>query len=307
MIKYPPIAPLILPGDLKYMAACLGTGQINDGPMVRKLEYELAEFHGGDCVCVSSGTSALEIILRFVGWASYTIPYCSHISTVAAARAAGALRFECASEPYIAADLNGRLAHAGAVADACQTPFTPGLLKNRKAVALSFGALKSITGGTGGAILSENPKLIQFAREYKTYGRAIGGDDSDIVRFGSNHKMTDINAALALAQWERREEIIADRWRIHYAYAKLLGDRIPHRHNSEVPWLVDCNVSAEFAASGTFRACLRQYGHYDCLRDYITNWQQAQAPITAVYLPSHFNLPQTEIEKYAEIIMEAHK
>jgi dTDP-4-amino-4,6-dideoxygalactose transaminase len=302
-----PIFPLITLADRATMSAAAGMGEINNGPWTRKLEEAIGNYHKCDCVCVSSGTSALEIILRYIGHCSYTVPYCSHISTAASALTAGAARLECSSEPFIDADLNGRLARCGEVGDACQSPFTPGLLDERRAVALSFGALKSITGGTGGAIISNDHGLIHFSREYKSYGRFAGGLDCDIIRIGSNHKMSDINAALAFSQWSRREEIIADRWRLYHAYKGLLGDRILPRSNLEVPWLIDCNVSAEFAASGTFRAHHPQYGHYKCLRDYITNWRDAMAPATVVYLPSYFNMQQADIEKYACMIMEDDK
>jgi dTDP-4-amino-4,6-dideoxygalactose transaminase len=302
-----PIAPSIMLEDMKYVARACVSGNINDGPITRMLEEAVGKYHGCGCVCVSSGTSALEIIFRHTGYHNYTIPYCSHISTVAAAINAGAKRFECSKEPFITADLNGRHSHVGDISDACQSPFTRGVLKGRRAVALSFGALKSITGGTGGAVLSDNEHLLAFARAYKSYGRVSGAPDYWIARIGSNHKMSDINAALALAQWERHEEIIEDRWRIHNAYTALLGDMIQKRHNTEVPWLIDCLVSPEFAASSKFRPYHPQYGHYEILRGYITNWQEALAPVDMVFLPSHFNLPQSEVEKYAQMVMEANK
>ncbi len=307
MIKYPPIAPDIRPDDMKYLSRVLATGNINDGPVTRMLENEVGKYHNCGCVCVSSGTSALEIILQYVGYASYTIPYCSHISTVAAAIRAGAKSFECSSEPYISVDLNGRLSHVGMVSDACQSILTRGLMRGRLAVALSFGPLKLITGGGGGAILSEDNNLLAFAACYKSYGRIPGGRDDQIVRLGSNHKMSDINSALALAQWERRKWIIEDRWRIHSAYTALLGNRIPPRHNTEVPWLIDCDVSEEFAASEIFRPYHPAYGHYHVLRDYLKNWKDALQTRTRIYLPSHFGLPQEEIEKYSQVVMEAHK
>lgn len=307
MITYPPIELLPAAADVDAVCRCVGSGQLNDGRITRQLEDAIGKYHDCECVCVSSGTSALEIILRYIGHGSYTIPFCSHISTVAAAINAGASRFECVTEPFISADLNGRLANCGEIADACQSALTIGIMEGRKAVALSFGPIKTITGAGGGAILSRDPDLILYAREYKSYGRRIGGDDSNTLRIGSNHKMSDVNAALALSQWNRREEIIEDKWRIHNAYAALLKDRIWPRKKNEVPWLIECTVSPIFAAYNTFRAYHPQYGHYPVLRDYITNWSAAQAPTSAVYLPSQFGLPQKDIEKYAHIIVEKDK
>lgn len=306
-IKYPPIAPRVVPGDTRYLGQALAFGSLNDGAYTHELERCMSDYHDAECVCVGSGTTALEMILRYVGWRECTIPFCSHISTAHAAILAGFRKLECSETPFVAADLNGRLAHCGAVADACQSIFTKGLLTNRMAAALSFGALKNITGGTGGAIISKDSKLIAWARRYKSYGRDPGKSDGEAVAVGSNHKMSDINAALAIGQWERRDEIIADRWRLHYEYTKLLGGRIPARHNTEVPWMIDCRVSPEFAASGTFRPTHPQFGHYEHLREYITNWERALAPTTLVYLPSQFGLTQEEIERFAAIILEAHK
>lgn len=89
---------------------------------------------------------------------------------------------------------------------------------------LSFHPRKAITTGEGGAILSNDEKIIERCRRLMNHGQQILPDKRDIVEPGLNYRLTDFQAALGLSQLERFDQILADRKRAVEKYAKLLSD-----------------------------------------------------------------------------------
>lgn len=73
--------------------------------------------------------------------------------------------------------------------------------------ALSFYADKTITTGEGGMLLTDDAALSREANTYKHDGRRERGIDV-IERQGYNFRITDLQAAIGVAQLERREAII---------------------------------------------------------------------------------------------------
>ena len=96
------------------------------------------------------------------------------------------------------------------IEDACQAHLAE--WRNRKVSTLgdlgcfSFQASKNLNSGEGGAILSNNQELIQACRSFHNNGRGMGSYDFSYVRNGSNHRMTEFQAALLLEQLTRLEE-----------------------------------------------------------------------------------------------------
>jgi dTDP-4-amino-4,6-dideoxygalactose transaminase len=94
--------------------------------------------------------------------------------------------------------------------DACQAHLAE--WRNRKVSTLgdlgcfSFQASKNLNCGEGGAILSNNEELIRVCDSFHNNGRGQAGPGFSYVRNGCNHRMTEFQAALLLAQWERLEE-----------------------------------------------------------------------------------------------------
>jgi perosamine synthetase len=75
----------------------------------------------------------------------------------------------------------------------------------------SFSANKTITAGQGGMIVTDDDALHDRLRELKDQGRrkgGTGGDDAHPV-LGFNFKFTDLQAAVALAQFEEIERRVA--------------------------------------------------------------------------------------------------
>ena len=90
---------------------------------------------------------------------------------------------------------------------------------------LSFSPNKIITTGQGGAILTNDERLQVRARELKDQGRPVRGTGGDDVHdsVGYNFKLTNLQAALGLAQLGYLERRMARLKQIYRTYAHALN------------------------------------------------------------------------------------
>jgi perosamine synthetase len=74
----------------------------------------------------------------------------------------------------------------------------------------SLTETKSITCGEGGVVVTDDPRIARKARLIRNHGEGVAGEswsDADLVNVvGMNFRLTDIQAALAIAQLEQLEE-----------------------------------------------------------------------------------------------------
>ncbi len=77
----------------------------------------------------------------------------------------------------------------------------------------SFYATKTISTGEGGMLVSKNKDLIEFAKQYRNYGKF------DYKVEGLNYRLSEFTAAIGCVQAERQDEIIA--WKNEYAKKHL--------------------------------------------------------------------------------------
>jgi len=100
----------------------------------------------------------------------------------------------------------------------------------------SFHPRKSITTGEGGMVVTNNAALADRIRSLKHFGldKAADRESAVFARMGTNSKLSDILAALGLAQMERVEEFLARRRELAARYDALLADR-PGIDFPEVP------------------------------------------------------------------------
>jgi perosamine synthetase len=82
----------------------------------------------------------------------------------------------------------------------------------------SFYATKLITTGEGGMLLSNDARVLALARDLRQYDE----QEDDTPRF--NYKMTDLQAALGLAQLQRLPQFLARRQAIAARYRQGLQD-----------------------------------------------------------------------------------
>jgi perosamine synthetase len=113
---------------------------------------------------------------------------------------------------------------------------------------LSFFADKTITTGEGGALLTNDPALAEGCAYFRNQGRLDRGSFVH-PRLGYNFRLTDIQAAIGLAQLDKLTEIIDRKRKNEQYYRELLADleevafptvdpeseRVPFRVNILVP------------------------------------------------------------------------
>ncbi len=94
-----------------------------------------------------------------------------------------------------------------------------------RASCLSFYATKQITTGEGGMILTDDDRFAAACRTLRNHGRE-DSSGATCARLGFSYRMSEINAALGLAQIGRLEEILQKRRSAARAYfGKLIDNR----------------------------------------------------------------------------------
>lgn len=91
------------------------------------------------------------------------------------------------------------------------------------AAIFSFNGNKLVTGGGGGAILTNCEDWARRARHLSTQARSSSSYEYDAVGF--NYRLTNLNAAVIVAQLERLEEMVVARQKAAAAYTAVLVGR----------------------------------------------------------------------------------
>jgi perosamine synthetase len=230
----------------------LRSGRLSLGPMQERFERSFADLLGvPDAVAVSSGTAALHLGVRALGWGPgdsvVTTPF-SFVASVncllyegvapafcdvdpvtlnidpAAARAAldertaGLLPVDILGYPAALPELAATAAERGLglLEDACEALGAidgEGRPVGARGVpaAFAFYANKQLTTGEGGMLTVADPELAARLRSERNQGRApdMGWVDHD--RLGFNYRLSEVQAALGVAQLERLDELLAAR------------------------------------------------------------------------------------------------
>ncbi|MDD3654160.1 MAG: DegT/DnrJ/EryC1/StrS family aminotransferase [Desulfotomaculaceae bacterium] len=87
----------------------------------------------------------------------------------------------------------------------------------------AFYPNKQITTGEGGVIASNSSKLAELCRSMRNQGRSNDNIWLNHCRLGYNYRMSELSAALGVAQMERIDEILARREALACAYHARLG------------------------------------------------------------------------------------
>lgn len=125
----------------------------------------------------------------------------------------------------------------------------------------AFYPNKQITTGEGGCIVTDDKRLADLCRSMRNQGRAIPSGPGSMVassaahgampgaswlsheRLGYNYRLSEINAALGVAQMRRFDEILAKRQRVADMYISRLMDNhdviLPNVHElTRMSWFV---------------------------------------------------------------------
>lgn len=114
--------------------------------------------------------------------------------------------------------------------EALGTYYTEAKYKNKFAGTIgdvgvySFNGNKIITTGGGGMIVSNDEELLRHAKHLTTQAKA---DEANFIHdeIGFNYRMTNLQAALGIAQLEQLEHFIKVKEENYFAYCKAIEDR----------------------------------------------------------------------------------
>ena len=79
---------------------------------------------------------------------------------------------------------------------------------------LAFYANKQMTTAEGGIVLTDDDDLARMLRSLVNQGRSDDGAWLVHARLGFNYRMSDVHAAIGVAQLERLDDMLADRARV---------------------------------------------------------------------------------------------
>jgi len=217
------------------------------GDKVKTFTAKYAEYHQAKHgICVNSGTIALSIALKSVGIGcgeEVLVPGYTFVATATAILDVGAIpvfvdidpqtynidinKIEAAiTERTVAimpVHFGGRPVDMDSLLEICKKHNLKiiedaaqawGSEWNHKKVGaignaggFSFQSSKNVTSAEGGIILTNDDEIAKFCRSYSNCGRVDGGVWYEHYYLGGNFRMTEFQAAVLLAQFERYPEL----------------------------------------------------------------------------------------------------
>jgi perosamine synthetase len=87
----------------------------------------------------------------------------------------------------------------------------------------AFYPNKQMTTGEGGMITTNDPQVAELCRSMRNQGRDTNGAWLRHVRVGYNYRLSELHAALGLAQLERIDSILASRAEVAHRYSEFLS------------------------------------------------------------------------------------
>ena len=230
----------------------LRSGRLSLGPMLERFERDFADWLGvDDAVAVSSGTAALHLGVRALGWGPGDEVVTSPFSFVASAncllyegatpvfcdvdpvtldldpaaaarrvgeRTVGLLPVDILGYPAAMPELERLAAERGLglLEDACEAlgaVDSEGVRVGARGnlATFAFYANKQLTTGEGGVIVPSSARDRGAAAQRAQPGPGPDMGWLDHERLGFNYRLTDLQAAIGVAQLERVDELLAER------------------------------------------------------------------------------------------------
>lgn len=286
-IRIPVYQPDLGGNEKRYVNECLDSGWISSrGRFVGEFEARFAERVGiGHAASVCNGTVALHLALLALGLGAgdeVIVPTLTYIASVNAIAYTGAkpvfVDSDRASWQMDPADVERHITPATRAIMAvhlygqvCDLPALRAIADKHRLFlvedcAEAFGSLhsgrhagtygdistfsffgnKTITTGEGGMVVTDDKTLAERARHYKGQGLAAHREYwHDVI--GYNYRMTNIAAAIGLAQLERCDTFLEQKQRVAARYANACRE-LPLEFHAEQPntrhshWMVSALV-----------------------------------------------------------------
>jgi perosamine synthetase len=261
--KYPVSQPLLDGNEETYVTECIRTGWVSSrGRFVAEFERLLANFHGAPrALAVSNGTVALQLALTALGigpGAEVVLPTLTFAATASAVIHVGATPVFADVDPttwvmgaeqvesvltertraIIPVHLYGypcampeilvlaRVRNLKVIEDAAEAfgASVDGQMVGAfgDAACFSFFGNKTITTGEGGAILLKDPDVFARAKMLRDHGMSTTRRYWHLEP-GFNFRMTNLQAAVGVAQMERIQAILEKKKRILDFYRERFG------------------------------------------------------------------------------------
>jgi dTDP-4-amino-4,6-dideoxygalactose transaminase len=348
-LRFPVSRPSLQGREMEYATSTIADGWISSqGPFVGRFEEAFAAWNGiPHAVACSSGTAALTLALRALGVGpgdEVIVPEFTMIASAWAVTYTGATpvfvdcgddlnidvtRIEAAvterTKVVMPVHVYGRRCAMDAVMNLAydynlrvveDSAEAHGVRPVGDIACFSLFANKIITSGEGGVCLTADPRLAEQMRHLRAM--AFTRDHSFLhKKLAYNYRMTAMQAAVALAQVERLDTILATRAEVEKRYDELLRDvpgitLMPPR---DVLWMYDM-LSADrdglrdfLAAEGIetrvfFKPMSRQPGYLD------ERWPHLKAhrfSEEGLYLPTYTGLSAADQEHIAGKVREFHE
>jgi perosamine synthetase len=243
----------------------LRSRRLSLGPMTARFEAAFAAFLGvDDAVAVSSGTTALHLGVRQLGWGAGDEVVLSPFTFVASAncllyegavpifvdvdpetldidpaaaaaavteRTAGVMPIDIFGWPAAWPELEALAAKhdLGILEDSCEAlgaVDSEGRLVGTRGhlATFAFYANKQMTTGEGGMIIPPDPDTAARLRSERNQGRAVDMGWLDHDRLGFNYRLSDVASAIGVAQVEKLPSILERRGAVAAAYAERLAE-----------------------------------------------------------------------------------
>ncbi|MEQ8822835.1 MAG: DegT/DnrJ/EryC1/StrS family aminotransferase [Filomicrobium sp.] len=291
--------PSLQGNEKKYLNECIDTGWISGGRFVKNFEQTFSEFTGAkEAIAVSNGSVALHLALHCVGVRpgdEVLVPTFTYIASVNAIVTAGAVPVFVDSRPDTwlmdVTDAAKRITpRTTAIMPVHLYGFACDMVEVQKladahglkvvedaaegfgvridgqhvgtrsdAATFSFYGNKTITCGEGGMVTVKDPDMAEHMRVTRNQGmspaRRYWHD-----RLGFNYRMTNMQAAIGLAQIERANEIIGRKREIYQAYRQRLEglplnwQEAPSRSFESSYWLVSLLAPSSEARDRIYNA-----------------------------------------------------
>lgn len=196
--------------------------------------------------------------------------------------------------------------------------------------AFSFHGRKGITAGEGGALTSDREDLIAHARKLHTYGiesalNRAASADLPIPTFdelGYNYRLSDVAAAIMLAQLDRLPDLLATKRRIAARYGELLKDfelvtvpaELPDREHPWQAYILTLDAAVDrgaVAARLRSRGVQCNFGTYSSHVQPLYGEPARTCPVSAdlfarhLAIPMHANLTEQQVDRVAATVREA--
>lgn len=239
----PVSSPCFKGNESKYVQDCISRNWITQGYYVRQFEEKMSEWTGRKhAIACSSGTAALHLGIKARKQHFVVVPTLTYIATANAAKYSSVQSIFHDVDPVtwclptkikintgyqvlvLGVDLYDSL-FVGSTDYPFAVDASESNIASEHALfsTFSFYGSKLITTGEGGMVLTDDDELATQVKLYRGQGTTIQGDYFHSV-IGYNYRMTDLQAAVGLAQLEQIDEFLAIRRTIIDRYRENLRD-----------------------------------------------------------------------------------